>query len=67
MKIIDKQIQPSCKEALLSLKVKVQCLQDNASKKAYIRGEIRKIQKDNKGMKFRTKVINDTINVWRLS
>lgn len=67
MKIINKQVQPSIKEALLSLEVKTQCLQDKASKKAYIRGEIRKIQKENKSLKYRTKVIKDTINVWRLS
>lgn len=66
MRIINKSLQPTVKEALLSLELKTQCLQLVAAKKGYIRGEIRKLKKENNALKFKTRVENGLINVWRL-
>ena len=67
MKIINKQLQPTMKEYLMSLTPGIDCLEEEASKKGYIRGVIIKIKKLDSSIKFTTKVENGKIYVWRLS
>jgi len=67
MEIINKSLQPTVKEALLSLNVKSECLQFEAHRTRYVRGEIRKIKIDDDTKKYKTKMENGKLNVWRLS
>lgn len=67
MEIINKSLQPTVKEALLSLGIKSQCLQFEAHRARYVRGEIRKIKIEDITKKYKTKVENGKINVWRIS
>lgn len=67
MAIINKQIEPSVADMLLSLELKTQCLVLSEHRKGYLRTQISKVQKENLGIKFKTKVENSHIYAWRVS
>ncbi|WP_160067495.1 hypothetical protein [Sphingobacterium bovisgrunnientis] len=65
MKLLNKSIEPTVKEALLSLKVNCQCLQFPAEKRHYIRLVIARIKKENSTYNYKTKTKKDSFYVWR--
>ena len=67
MKIIDKKLQLSLKDSLVGLKVLDQCLIENSTKKDSIRNTIQKLKAEYPNMKFKTKIENNKILVWKLS
>jgi len=65
MKLLNKSIEPTVKEALLSLKMNVQCLQFPAEKRHYIRLVIARIKKEYPTYNYKTKTQRDKFYVWR--
>lgn len=65
MNIIDKQIQPTMSEVLLSLVPNEKCIEENSCKAGYIRSVISKIHKENSTIRFVTKTEKGKIYVWR--
>ncbi|GEM_PF-2387128 len=65
MEILDKNIQLTMRESLLSLVPEKQCLQLPEKKKQSIRNTIQLLKKDYPDIKFRTKVDEGFIKVWR--
>lgn len=67
MRITNKTLQPTVKDALRSLEVKTQCLQFNEEKRFYVRSQISKISKEDVTIKYKTKTEDGMLNVWRIS
>lgn len=65
MEILDKNIQLTMRESLLSLVPEKQCLQLSDKKKQSIRNTIQLLKKEYPDIKFRTKVGDGVIKVWR--
>lgn len=65
MEILDKNIQLTMRESLLSLVPEKQCLQLPEKKKQSIRNTIQLLKKEYPDLKFRTKVSEGFIKVWR--
>lgn len=66
MKLLNKSIEPTVKEALLSLEANHQCLQFQAEKRHYIRLVIARIKKENTTYNYKTKTKKDKFYVWRI-
>ncbi|KGE14569.1 hypothetical protein DI53_1598 [Sphingobacterium deserti] len=65
MEILDKNIQLTMRESLLSLVPEKQCLQLSETKKQSIRNTIQLLKKEFPDIRFRTKVDGGYVKVWR--